>query len=90
MELLEVIRGSGCLEWSVAEPVHDLVDMIDELIVLLAWVRIVKSQVRVTSMSFSDFKVEADGLGVTDMEVAIRLRWESRVDLTSSEGTVLG
>ena len=63
--------------------------MINEFIVLLAWVCIIESQIRVTTIGLSNLEVEANGLGVTDMQVTIRLRRESCVHFTASKSSVL-
>ena len=63
--------------------------MIDELIVLFAWVRVIKTQVSVSSIGFSHLEVKSDGFGVTDMQVAIGFWRESSVDQTFCEGSML-
>ena len=62
--------------------------MIDELIVFFAWVSVVKAQVSVSSIGLSHLEVEADGLGVTDMQIAIGLWRESSMNQSFSEGSM--
>ena len=63
--------------------------MINEFIVLLAWVCIIESQIRVTTIGLSNLEVKADGLGVTNVQVTIRLGRESCVHFTASKSSVL-
>jgi hypothetical protein len=63
-------------------------DMVDELIVLLAGIGVIKSEISFAPIGLCNLKVEANGLGVTDMKVTIGLGREPGIDLTFSEGTV--
>ena len=63
--------------------------MVNELLVFLAWVCVIKSQIGVTAIGFCDLEVKPDSLSVTDMKVTIWLRWESGMNFTLSESQML-
>jgi hypothetical protein len=72
------------------QPSHVRLDGLHVLDVLLGRVRVVHAEVASTVVLAGDAEVEADGLGVADVEVAIRFRRESRDDeAMPSRGCVL-
>ena len=69
---------SICLNFGVAEEFGGRCHLrFDELDVLLVGVGIVKAQVAGTLVVNGDAKIQADRLGVADMQVAVRLRKET-------------
>ena len=64
-----------------AEPAHILGDGVDELLLFLGGVGVVEAQVAASAEFFRHAEIEADRLGVADMQVAVRLRRETRDDL---------
>ena len=81
VELVKVIRR---IELAVApaeaQPADVLLDGVDVLCILFRRIRIVKAQVAEAVVVLGQAEVQANRLGVTDVQVAIRLRWEARVD----------
>ena len=89
IKLLEVIGGKGNFEGFVAEPLHTVSDVINELLVLLHGICVVIAQVGLPAIFFSKSKVKAHSLCVPDVKVTIGLRRESSHNLASSCCTVL-
>lgn len=85
IELLEVIRRSSDLVGLVSQPRDVLLDVIDELVVLLARVSVVESEVALASVLGSDCEIEPDSFSMTDMKVTIWLGWESCENLSACE-----
>ena len=81
IELVEVVRS---VELAVApaeaEPADVVLDGIDVLDIFLRRIRVVEAQVAEAAILFGEAEVQADGLRMADMQVAVRLGWESRVD----------
>ena len=65
------------------EPADVLLDVLRVFVRLLRRVRVVKPQVAFAAEKFGHAKVNADGLRVADVNVAIRLRREARNDLAA-------
>ncbi len=63
------------------QPVHVLADGIDILDLLLGRVGVVHAQIAAAAELAGDAEIQADGLGVADVQVAVRLRREARVNL---------
>ena len=57
-----------------AEPAHVALDGVDIFLLLLGRVGVVEAQVAVAAELLGDAEIEADRLGVADMEIAVRLR----------------
>ena len=75
VELLEVVGGEVQVLAPVeAQPAHVRLDGVDVLLLLLGGVRVVEAQVAAAAELPGDAEVEADRLGVADVEVAVRLR----------------
>jgi len=89
IQILEVVRGSCSLPWFPTEPSNNLLDVINELIILLAWVGIIETQVSITTILFGDGEVKPDGFSVTNVEVTIWLWRETSHHSTTSESIVL-
>ncbi|PRD39768.1 UNVERIFIED_CONTAM: hypothetical protein NCL1_01509 [Trichonephila clavipes] len=84
VQLLEIIRGVADLAGPVeAEPVHIALDGVDVLLRLLLRVGVVEAQVagagaaRMRGSFLGETEVQADRLGMTDVQVAVRLRREA-------------
>ena len=60
-----------------AEPAHVALDRLDVLHVLGQRVGVVEAQVAGTAVLAGDAEVEADRLGVADVQVAVGLRWKA-------------
>ena len=81
VELVEVVRR---IELAVApaeaEPADVLLDGVDVLRILLRRIRVIEAQVAETVVVLCQAEVQADRLRMADVQVAIRLRREARVD----------
>ena len=81
VELVEVVgRVVEVLAPVEPEPADVRLDGVDVLLLLLRRVRVVEAQVAPAAELPRDAEVEADRLGVADVEVAVRLRREARHD----------
>ena len=85
IELLEVVAGVVDIAPVEAEPLDIPQDRIDILLVLLDGVGIVEADVADPAILLGDAEVHTYRLGVSDMEVAIRLRGKSRLDASVVE-----
>ena len=75
VELLEVVRRMvEVLAPVEAEPADIALDRVDVLLLLLDRVRVIEAEVAAAAEIASDAEVEADRLGVADVQVAVRLR----------------
>ena len=63
-------------------------NVIDELIIFLARVSVVESEISFAAVGLGNLKVEANRLGVADVKISIWFGREPGVHLTLSEGTV--
>ena len=75
LEAQLVIRPSG------DEPVHIRLDGLDILDLFLRRIRVIHAQVADAAELAGDAEVQADALGMADVQVAIRLRGKARVNL---------
>ena len=81
IEPLVVVRGVVLAVVPVeAEPADVVLDGVDVLDVFLDRVGVVEAQVAVAAVLGRDAEVEADGLGVADVQVAVGLGREARDD----------
>ena len=79
VELLEIVGGEVRLLAPVeAEPAHVALDRNDELVLLLGRVGVVEAQVAAAAEFLRDAEVQADRLGMADVQIAVRLRREAR------------
>src|SRR5690606_20722519 len=91
VELLEVVGGVvEVLAPVVAEPVHVLDDGVDVLLLLLDRVGVVEPQVAAAAEFLGDAEVDADRLGMADVQVAVRLRREPGDDGPGTAGLDVG
>src|SRR6185312_9157910 len=63
-----------------AEPVHGVGDGVDVFLVFLLGIRVVKAQVAYAAVVARQAEVQADALGVADVQVAVGLGREARAD----------
>ena len=73
-----------------AQPVNILLNGFDELVVLLGGVRVVHAQVADTAKFFGHAEINAQRLAVPNVQVAVRLRRKTGVDLLPGETAALG
>ena len=80
VHLLEVIRGvEHPLAPVESEPAHVLLNRVHVLDVFLRRVGVVEAQVAEPAEFLGDAEVQADRLGVADVQIAVRLRRKARV-----------
>jgi hypothetical protein len=79
-ELLEIVRGIIDVAPVESEPLDVVEDVVNILCVLLGGVGIVKTEVTHPVVVFCYTKVHADGFGMSDMKITVRLRRETRLD----------
>ena len=82
-QLLEVIGSIIDVAPLKAEPLDVLEDIFYVFVVFLTWVGVIKSEVADTLVFFGYTEVHADGLGMTDVKIAVRLWWKTGLDSTS-------
>ena len=92
VELVEVVGGEVEVVAPVpAEPSDVLEDAVDELLFLPGGVGVVEAHVAAAAVLVGEAEVEAHGLGVADVEVAVGLRGEAGDDLAAeAAGGVVG
>ena len=91
VELLEIVGGVvEVLAPVEAEPVHVALDGVDELLLLLGRIGVVEAQVALAAELLGDAEVEADRLGVADVEIAVRLRRKPGDDLRIAPAREVG
>ena len=91
VEALEVVGGEiDVLAPVEAEPAHVLLDGLDELVLLLGRVGVVEAEVAAPAELLRHAEVEADRLGVPDVQVAVGLRREARHHLLMPPGFEVG
>ncbi len=91
VELLEVVRGVVKVLAPVeAEPVHVALDGVDELLLLLGRIGVVEAQVAVAAELLGDAEIQADRLGVADVQIAVRLRRKPGDDLGVASAREVG
>ncbi len=79
-ELVEVVGGVAEAIPLKAEPAHILLDGVHVLLLFLLGIGVVEAQVGQAAELVGQAEVEADGLGVTDVQVAVRLRRKARLN----------
>src|SRR6185312_14463462 len=87
VELLEIIRGE--IEMLVpikTEPAHVALDGVDVFLLLLGRVGVVEAQMAAAAEFLRHAEIEADRLGVADMEIAVGLRRKARDDAVATAG----
>ena len=79
VELLEIVGGVvEVLAPVEAEPAHVGLDRVDIFLLLLGRVGVVEAQAAMPAEFLRDAEIQADRLGVADMEIAVRLGREAR------------
>jgi hypothetical protein len=87
VELLEVVgRVVEVLGPVEAQPADVALDGVDVLLLLLDRVRVVEPEVAVAAEIAGDAEVQGDRLGMADVQVAVRLGWETRDDRRMAPG----
>ena len=79
VELLEIIGGVEQAVPLEAEPLHVLHDRIDVLGLFLGGVGVVEAQVALAAVLEGGAEVEADRLGMADVQIAVGLGRKARV-----------
>jgi len=81
VELLEVVaRVIEVLAPVEAEPAHGVDDGVDVLLALLGGIGVVEAEVAAPAKLLGDAEVEADRLGVSDVQISVRLGRKARDD----------
>ncbi len=81
VEPVEIVRGVKAAVLPVeAEPAHVLLDGVDVFHLFLGRVGVVEAQVALAAVIPGQAEIEADGLGVADVQVAVGLGREAGVD----------
>ena len=79
VEALEIVRRMiEVLAPVEAEPAHVRFDRVDVFLLFLGRVGVVEAQIAVAAELLRDPEVEADGFGVPDMQIAVRLGRKAR------------
>ena len=79
VELLEIVgRMIEVLAPIEAEPAHVALDGVDIFLLLLGRIGVVEAQVTAAAELLGHAEIEADGLGVADVQIAVRLGREAR------------
>ena len=78
----EVVRGVEVLLAPIeSKPLHPCLDGVDVLLLLLLRIGVVEPQVAGAAVLLGDAEVEADGLHMPEVQVAVRLRRKARLHL---------
>ena len=81
VELLEIVRRMVEMLAPVeAEPAHVALDGVDVFLLLLHRIGVVEAQVAAAAEFLRHAEIQADRLGVADMQIAVRLRRKARDD----------
>ena len=88
---LEIVRGVvEVLAPVEAEPAHVALDGVDVFLLFLDRIGVVEAQVAAAAELLRDAEVEADGFGVADVQIAVRLRRETGDDRFDASGVEIG
>jgi hypothetical protein len=68
-----------------AEPAHRIDDRIDVFLLFLLRIGVVEAKVAATTVILRQPEVEADRLGMAEVQIAVRLRRKTRADLRRVE-----
>ncbi len=80
VELAEVVGGVAEALPVEAEPADVFLDGVDVLLLFFFGIGVVEAQVGLAAELVGEAEVEADGLGVADVEVAVGLGWKAGLD----------
>jgi hypothetical protein len=87
VELLEIVRCVVEVPAPIeAEPAHIALDRVDVFLLLLGRIGVVEAQVAAAAELLGDPEIEADRLGVADMEVAVGLGRKAGHDRAGAAG----
>src|SRR5690606_40702323 len=82
MQLIEVIRGVANITAPFeAQPLDVLLDGVDILLLFLGRVGVIEAQMTLTTGLLRQTEIQADRLGMPDVQVAVGLRRKARHDL---------
>jgi hypothetical protein len=83
VQLREVVRGVKQPAAEIgAQPLHILHDGFYVLRLFLRGIRVIEAQVALAPEFFGEAKVEHDAFGVANVQIAVGLGWETRVNLS--------
>src|SRR5215471_16656292 len=81
VELVEIIGGVERLAIPLeAEPAHVTHDGVDVLDFFLLGVGVVEAEIGFAAEFLGESEIEADGLGVSDVQIAVGLGWKARMN----------
>jgi len=83
VELLEVVRCIDNFVRFETEPADVLKNAVRVRGVFGLWIGVVKAELAHTIKLIGKAEVDADGFGVADMQIAVGLRWKTRLDATA-------
>src|SRR5712671_3347457 len=87
IERLEIIRGVMEVASPIeAEPAHVALDRVDVFLFLLHWIGVVEAQMAAPAKLLRHTEIEADRLGMADMEIAVGLGRKPGHHLTAMPG----
>ena len=87
VKLLEIIGGIKLAVFPIiAQPVDIFFDGVDIFDVFFDRVGIIEAQVALAAKGFGGAKIDADSLGVTDMQITIRFWWETGMHVVEAAG----
>ncbi len=81
VELAEVVGGVAEALPVEAEPAHVVLDGVDVLLLFFLGIGVVEAQVGFAAELVGEAEVDADGLGVADVEVAVGLGRKAGLDV---------
>ena len=91
VEPLEIIRGVvEVLAPVEAEPAHVALDRVDIFLLFLGRIGVVEAQMAAAAEFLRDAEIQADRLGVADMQIAVRLGRKPRHHLLDAPGVEIG
>jgi len=83
VKLLEIVRRGCHLCRCITKPSNILFNMIDEFMILLAWICVIKSQIASTSIFLGNCEIKTNSFCVSNMKISIRFWRESCSYLSS-------
>ena len=84
VELAEIVGGVEQAVFPIEpQPAHVVHDGVDVLLLFLFRIGVVEAQVGFAAELRGEAEVQADGFGVADVQIAVRLRREPRVDTSA-------
>ena len=81
VELIEIVGGVELAVLPIEpQPVDVFLDRVDVLLVLFARIGVVEAEIALAAELLGDAEVQANALGVPDVQIAVGLRGEARLD----------